>query len=86
VETNRSLGGRVGHFPFVLRTWILDGMSEKCADARSRRSPEKLAQRFAERAKTDPELSRRVQEHWAAGDVQGARGIIIDAIDDGDAT
>jgi hypothetical protein len=61
-------------------------MSEKSAGVRSgrSRSPEKLAKRFAERAETDPELSRRVQEHWAAGDVQGARGIIIDAIDDAD--
>lgn len=59
-------------------------MSEKRTGSRSRRSPDELAKRFAERAKTDPDLARRVQEHWGAGDERGARRIILEAVDDGD--
>jgi hypothetical protein len=57
-------------------------MADKRACSNAGRSPEELAKRFADMAKTDPDLLRRVQEHWGAGDVQGARRIILDRIDD----
>jgi hypothetical protein len=56
-------------------------MAEQRSRSGSKGSPEDLAERFAKVAKRDPERMRRVQERWGAGDMEGARRIILEGIE-----
>lgn len=59
-------------------------MADKGRRTRPRRSREGTAERFAELAKADPELRRRVLEKWGAGEAGEARRLVIEAVDGDD--